>query len=151
MKKYQIELNETQLVVMQEALEFYSRFMHGQVDKIPFSLDFRLRNECRPNYSNQILNEGFNIIKREMFGLSNPGSSYAIGAKTISTLEEDKTLPEPQIAYEMYKMMLYTWRQESIEKAKKEGKDPGWTVHDSLPLHYSDQPFIKIKKIEQNG
>lgn len=151
MKMYKIELNETQLVVMQEALEFYSRFLHGQVDRIPFSLDFRLKNECRPCYNNQILDDAFWVIKREMFGLKNRGASYPIGARKINTLEEDKELPEPQIAYEMYKMILYLWRQESITKAIAEGKDPGWTVHDDLPLHYSDQPFIKIKKIEQNG
>jgi hypothetical protein len=151
MKRYQIELNETQLVVLQEALEFYSRFLHGQVEKIPFSLDFRLKNECRPHYSNPVLDEALGVIKKEMFGLKNPGASYAIGARKINTLEEDKELPEPQIAYEMYKMILYLWRQESITKSVAEGKDPGWTVHDYLPLHYSDHPFIKIKKIQPDG
>jgi hypothetical protein len=148
MKKYQIELNETQMIVMQEALEFYSRFLHGQVDKIPFSLDFRLRNENRPSYMNPGLDAAFAVIKREMFGLDNPGSSYPIGTKKINTLEEDKELPEPQIAYEMYKMILYTWRQESINKAIAEGKDPGWTVHDTPPMPYTNHPFIKVKKIE---
>jgi hypothetical protein len=151
MKKYKIELNETQMVVMQEALEFYSRFLHGQVDRIPFSLDFRLKNEHRPCYSNKTLDEAFWVIKREMFGLVNPGSSYPIGARTIRTLEEDKELPEPQIAYEMYKIILYTWRQESITKSIAEGKDPGWTVHDDLPMTYTSHPFIKVKKIEDNG
>ena len=150
MKKYQIELNETQLVVMQEALEFYCRFLLGQVDRIPFSLDFRLKNEHRPSYCNKTLDEAFLVIKREMFGLSNPGSSYPIGTRTIKTLEEDKELPEPQIANEMYKMILYMWRQESIQSSITEGKDPGWTLNDSLPTTYSSHPFINIKRIEND-
>ena len=148
MKKYQIELTEKQMIVMQEALEFYSRFLHGQVDHIPMSLDFRLKNEHRPRYCNRSLDDAITVIKREMFGLAHPNSSYPIGAKRIETLEEDKELPEPQIAYEMYKMILYTWRQESMQKAISEGKDPGWTVHDTLPLKYTTDPLIKIKKIE---
>ena len=147
MKKYQIELTEKQMIVMQEALEFYSRFLHGQVDHIPMSLDFRLKNEHRPNYCNPVLDQALSAIKKEMFGINNSGASYGIGTRKFDTLEEDKELPEPQIAYEMYKMILYTWRQESMHKAIDEGKDPGWTVHDSHPLKYTTEPLIKIKKI----
>jgi hypothetical protein len=86
-----------------------------------------------------------------MFGLTHPNSSYGIGRLSFPTLEEDKTLPEPQIAYEMYKIILYNWRQEAILNAISKDKDPGWTVHDTLPLKYSDEPFIKIKKIEDDG
>lgn len=150
MKKYNIELTEKQMIVIQEALEFYARFLLGQVDHIPMSLDFRLKNEHRPSYCNPSLDEAFTTIKKEMFGLVHPNQSYGIGTRRFSTLEEDKEMVEPQIAYEMYKMILYTWRQESISNSIKEGRDPGWTVHDDFPSKYSEEPLIKIKKSEYN-
>ncbi|CAB4158634.1 hypothetical protein UFOVP699_22 [uncultured Caudovirales phage] len=150
MEKYNVELTGKQLIVLQEALEFYSRFLLGQVDKIPMSLDFRLKNEHRSSYCNPTLDEAFWIIKREMFGLKHPNSSYGIGMRTFSSLEEDKEITEHQVAYEMYKMILYTWRQENIKKSLLENKDPGWTVHDEPPLKYTSEPLIKIIKTKYN-
>jgi hypothetical protein len=146
MQKYSIEVTIKQLIVIQEALEFYSRFLLGQVDKIPLSLDFRLKDKHRPSNVNAALDEAFQIIKKEMFGLAK-NTSYSIGTREFSTLEEHKELPEPQIAYEMYKMILYAWRQESILKSAEAGEDPGWTVHDQPPMKYSEEPLIKIKKV----
>jgi hypothetical protein len=48
----------------------------------------------------------------------------------------------------MYKMILYTWRQERIKIDISEGNDPGWTVHDTPPAKYSKEPLIKIKNLD---
>jgi hypothetical protein len=140
-KTYVIEMSGTQMSVMQEALEFYSRFMLGQVDHIPMSLDWRLKQEHRI-HTNQLIDYAISIIKQEMFGLSSRGSNWGIGARTFPTLEEGKELVEPQIAYEMYKMILYKKRQEFFEENPD---SDSWTVHDTPPMHYSGLEFIKIK------
>ena len=140
-KEYIIEMNETQMSVMQEALEFYSRFMLGQVDYIPASLDWRLKQEHRI-HGNPLLGYAVSIIKQEMFGLSSPGSNWGIGARAFPTLKEGKELVEPQIAYEMYKMILYK-RHHDWQKDNPD--DSSYSVHAYLPLSYSGLKFIKIK------
>jgi hypothetical protein len=143
--RYQIEMSDRQMSIMQDALEFYSRFLHGQVDYIPSCLDWRLKQDHR-THINPKIKEALNTIKREMFGLEHENSHWGIGTSHIPTMEDDKKMDEPQISYEMYKMILYTWRQEKMETCKKTGEDPGWTVHDSLPLKYSSEKLISIKR-----
>jgi hypothetical protein len=143
--RYLIEMSDHQMSVMQDALEFYSRFLHGQVDYIPLCLDWKLKQDHRP-HTNPKINEALNTLKKEMFGLEHDNSHWGIGTNHIPTMEEGQKMDEPQISYEMYKMILYTWRQEKMEACKKTGEDPGWTVHDSLPLKYSNEKLITISR-----
>jgi hypothetical protein len=143
--RYLIEMSDRQMSVMQDALEFYSRFLHGQLEYIPSCLDWKLKQDHR-THTNPQIKEAINTLKREMFGLDNPNSNWGIGTFHIPTMEEGKEMDEPQISYEMYKMILYTWRQERMEECQKSGEDPGWTVHDSLPLKYSKERLISISK-----
>jgi hypothetical protein len=140
-KKYLIEMNSKQMQVMQDALEFYSRFLHGQVDSIPSCLDYKLKMENRIS-NNASLEYAVILFKKEMFGIDSRNSHYGIGTRSFNTLQDGKELIEPQIAYEMYKMILYKWNKEWQEENPNESNH---SVHSSPPLSYSGLEFINIK------
>jgi len=144
-KKYKIELTEKQLDVMQEALESFSRGICGQLDYSIFtkSLKWRLKKDNSDYGKNsREIDQAINTIKRLVFELE-PNSSYGIGMSKNITPNCEKPIPEADIAYEMYKMINYKWQQDS----KKNGTKTGWTVHDSPPLIYSDQPLMVVEDI----
>lgn len=61
--RYRFELNEKQLFINRDALEFYSRFLSGQLEYLPDSLKFKV---ARAGKSDE-LREALNALKRILF------------------------------------------------------------------------------------
>lgn len=133
MKTYKIELTEKQLNVYKDALEFYSRFISGQIDHLPPIIDTKLniswankRNAC-------------DYLKQVLFPKLQSNASYGVGWS-----DKDKLQQEIQISYEMYREVYVKQRKEETEEEYEKKSN---SVYDSSTLHYSDQPLPKVENV----
>ena len=132
--KITITMNRKQMQLMSEALEFHSRFCAGQLDHFPFALQEYFWKEGQGEFA---FRDGrvwplLAQLKRIMWNLDE-NASHGIGWDGI---------PAVNLGYEMYKMIEYF----KVKERTDAGEKLDWTVHSSLPLHYSDEPLIEIKK-----
>ena len=136
MSEYTIKLNNKQMRLMAVALEQHSRLICGHWDTSTIqALDIALEKHTdsfdeyivKRNDVEQMLTK----IKKIVFPELDNGN-YGVGHDN-----------ESDMAYEMYKMILYQFDKEN---RSKEGYYEN--VHSSLPLHYSDQPLIEVTKNE---
>lgn len=141
--KYRIDLTGRQIITVQKACEFYSRFLAGQweiPDELQWS-EFSLRDkpsnfwEIR-NLSQDMLNQAKVVF---FDGKHSTNSAYGIGSKELSEYAK--------IAYDIYRPILETFSKESRKEHKKNGDDVYWTVYDSPGLTYSEQGRIKVDVI----
>lgn len=132
--KLQIVLTETQAFVVREALEFYSRFLAGQIEALPDVLRWE-----RKIHLNERARQALARFKAEAFPELHPNESYGIGWKDGDKLSEHR-----QIAYELYRQFyVHQTRQQAAE-----GKDVSWNVYSSPTLRYSNEPLIEIVEIK---
>ena len=138
--KYQIEFSKEQLSVVQQALEFASRFCAGQVNYFaPFIEAQILRNcvshdkfiEARKQYEHHL-----DMFKRNAFPNLYDNESLGIGN---SMLQE-----EAKICYDIYRPILEQFDKELREK----NPDIGYSVYQSPGLTFSQEGRITIKKVE---
>ena len=129
--KYQIELTKKQLSVIQEALEFYSRFSAGQVTVLPphlvgflFEKHGKYFGESRDAWEKHL-----NKAKEIMFHLS---SNASIGIGNEELIEEAK------IAYDIYRPIL--------ELFAKDWNDDHTSAYAYPGLSYSKEGRITIKE-----
>lgn len=96
--KYQIEFTKKQLEVVQEALEFFTRFASGQTDYLPPSLTNWLIEFHGPNYINQrdLWKWDHRNLAANMFKFA--GEYMGIGSSDL--------VQEAKIAYDIYRPIL---------------------------------------------
>jgi len=133
---YKILMTDKQMKLMSEALEFYSRFLSGQLDHFPKALEKYMTNTKNvPNsHFDESIQKSLTDLQRILFpDLQGLNGSYGVGSDHI---------PETTLAYEMYKMINYT----------KEMEDPrdSWNVNQRPPLKHSSESLINIKKVNLN-
>lgn len=130
-EKKKIVMSEKQMLVMREALEFYSRFLSGQFDAIPDEIRFRVKDR-----------EGFEKTLRDLKKVVFPelayNESYSIGrgGERIHDLR--------QLAYEMYRQ-IYVYQ---VEERKRKGENVSYNVYDSPTMKYTDEALIEISGCE---
>ena len=134
-KKYTLELTRKQLQVVQEALEFFSRFTAGQLNHLPPSLEAYLWGKWDTDAFVERREEwkiALDLVKKRMFDL-HPNESIAIGSP--------KLLEEAKIAYDIYRPILERFAEE------RRASDPEayWTVYDSPGLAYSEEGRVLVK------
>jgi hypothetical protein len=142
MKRYQIEVSETQLEVMAEALEFYSRFLVGQVE-VPMSIRMKLvkmddQKSKDKNLSQTFLEAAFNscnFFKSQLFPELEIGASYGMGQKIPHDEHSTKTTA---LAYDIYRPILELFA--TIRKLSN--------VYSHKGIRYSDEPEVAIKCLE---
>lgn len=127
--KYQITLSEKQLQVYKDALEFYSRFLGGQVEHIPPVLQYgreyyKVREEAE---------RGLMMFKKAVFPELRPNESYGIG------WDESPIRQDAQISYELYRE-VYVYYQ-------KKNPSPV-SCYASATLRYSNEPLPVVKEVE---
>jgi len=143
--KYTIELTEKQMRLMAKALEQHSRIIcgHMTIHTVP-AIDHTLNrvqykegeNWDKYMENSQKVEELLFEIKKCMFDGTDMGTdewrhgNHGIGWDN-----------EADMAYDMYKMILYTFEN---ERQSKEGDEYQGNVHSTPPLHNSDQPLIKV-------
>ena len=135
--KYTIELNKKQMDVMAEALEFYTRFVSGQMEYKPPALEGWMWKEHKGDWSRIVENydNSMSIAKNVVFGFAR--NQHAGISSPIH---------EVAVGYEMYKMMLL---QRHNEWQEDNPKDTSYSVHSSLPLKLSGEEMIIIQKLEE--
>jgi hypothetical protein len=112
---YEINLSERQLMVYREALEFYSRFLAGQLNYLPMCL-----------FGRHDVSEAMQkFVKPLLFPDLRENESYGIG------ITKDPLSEERQIAYEMYRE-VFVFQQKG---------NPGWDCYKSDTLKYSNEPL----------
>jgi len=136
--KYTIELNKKQMDVMAEALEFYTRFVSGQMEYKPPALESHMWDKHKDDWSSIIetyencmftaKKVAFGFRRNEHAGISSPIHEVAVG-------------------YEMYKMMLL---QRHNEWQEDNPKDMSYSVHSSPPLKISGEDMIIIQKLKES-
>jgi len=138
--KYQIEFSKEQLSVVQQALEFASRFCAGQVDCLaPFIEEQILLNcgshdrfiETRNRYTHHL-----DMFKQNAFPNLKNNESLGIGS---SMLQE-----EAKICYDIYRPILEQFDRELREK----NPDVGYSVYQNPGMIFSQEGRIVIKTIE---
>ena len=130
-KIYKLELNKKQLEVVQQALEFYSRFAAGQLDYFPPAIEGYLLTKWRGDeFSKRRIRweKGLMVAKNAMFDLV-PNAHMSIGS--------DELIEEAKIAYDIYRPIL--------EKFAMEEGYKGWSVYKSPGLSYSKEGRINVK------
>ncbi len=136
---YQLNLNKKQLDVVQESLEFFSRFCAGQW-RIPDSMEFKeYENANKDSGFWEIRNaveDSFRALKSELTGMR-LNEFYGIGS--------DKLCESAKIAYDLYRPVLEL-RSKEYKEANPD-KD-SWNVYSSPGLSYSKEGRIEIKVIE---
>tara|TARA_R110001606_G_C14896682_1_gene593434 strand:+ start:72 stop:485 length:414 start_codon:yes stop_codon:yes gene_type:complete len=135
--KYTIEVNKKQMDVMAEALEFYTRFVSGQMEFKPPALENWMWKEHKEDWNskNELYDNSMSIVKNVVFGFAR--NQHA----GISS-----PVPEVAIGYEMYKMMLL---QRHNEWHEDNPKDTSYSVHSSPPLEISGEEMIIIQKLKE--
>jgi len=136
MNGYKILMTDKQMELMKNALEFYSRFMSGQLDHFPPELQkYMMKTKNVPSsHFDESIQIPLTNLQRVLFpGLSGLNSSYGINSGHI---------PETDLAYEMYKMVYYT--------KEKENPSEGYNVHKNEPLKLTDEPLLNIKQVNLN-
>lgn len=130
----QIELTDKQLYIMREALEFYSRFLSGQVESLPDVLRFRIKDK-------EAAYRALGEFKAAAFPELHYNESYGIG-KPENSIEEHR-----QVSYEFYRN-IYVYE---TEKRRKQGDDVRMSVYSSPTMKYSDEPLIKISEVHDEA
>jgi hypothetical protein len=119
-----IKMSNRQYDLLKHSLEFYSRFLSGQVEDMPPVLRQHIFNSTR-NFD--VIQQALRIDTRKLiFGVDYV--SYGVG------WNDDPMQQEIQIAYEMYRACI---NQDEMESR-------GYVSRDLL--HYSDQELIQIEK-----
>ena len=126
---YAIILNDRQLNIYRNALEFYSRFLAGQTDYLPPLLDWNLDID----YNDK--KKACDMFKKVLFPKLQTNESYGIGIEKDDKLSEERT-----ISYEMYKEVYIEQRRQQREK----GTATSYSVHDRKALHLSDEPVSLV-------
>jgi hypothetical protein len=143
MKRYQLEVSEKQLEAISEAVEFYSRFLAGQVE-IPASIRAKLiemdkqKPKTKKSKDDYLPNQGLftaaigacNFFKSQMFPELHEIESYGLGQKIDGNSEKLIAL-----TYDLYRPIL-----EEFAKNKKD-----YSVYKTKGLRYSGEPEMKIK------
>jgi hypothetical protein len=124
------DLTELQMSVLLEALEFYQRFISGQVCDLPEHLRFRLRKSPEAQ-------EAMRQLKSALFPELLPNESIGVGRIRDETEREDR---RRMVAYEMYRQ-IYVF---NTRRAKLEGKDTSMSVYDHPTMRYSGEPLIEF-------
>lgn len=144
MHNKQINCNEKQLLLICEAVEFYHRFMSGQLDALPNELKFRCDDKTRLS---QTLAQLKTVLFPELFG----NEAYGVGAPTktlmpgIHLSDREKELRD--ISYEIYRQLYVHFTAER----KAAGGDVSYSVYDYPTMRYSGEPLIEITyKTEEN-
>ena len=121
-----IHLSDKQYQVYKEALEFYSRFLSGQVEDLPKVL----RKEISAKSNLAEVQEFMRTeVRRKLF--QSDYIQYGVG------WSDDLLQQEIQISYEMYREAIH---QDHVESGK------GGKL--SVPtLHYSNEPLPIIEKL----
>lgn len=130
--KKRIEMSEKQMLVMREALEFYSRFLSGELDAIPDELTFKCSREGRADE----LRDSLQNLKTILFPELRPNEAYGISAPKTG----DYAAERRQISYEMYRQ-IYVYQTRARKLA---GEDVSMNVYDSPTMKYSDEDLIQI-------
>jgi len=122
------------------ALEQYSRMICGQLGtnympSIQHALSKEIQDEkgfdTYINVRNEV-DKKFDIIKDLIWG-----SNYGIGYDEKSDL-----------AYDLYKVIRHQFELNDMEQCKKENKSYHSCVHTSKPWAHSEQPLMKVEKID---
>ena len=132
-KGYRIMMNEKQALVVAEALEFYSRFMSGQLDHLPPALQgYMIKTKGVPSsHFDPSIQKPLTDLQRMLFpDLNGLNNSYGVGSEHI---------PETSLAYEIYKMIRYT--------REMENPSDSWNVDQREPMKYSGEPLIDVEPI----
>lgn len=137
-RKKKITVSEKQLFIVREALEFYSRFISGQVTDLPEVL----RSELAAHRNEKAL-QSLKEFKAVVFPELLPGQAYGVGAPRNSRELEIHR----QVSYEMYRQ-IYVYE---TRKLRAEGKDMSWSVYSSPTMRYSNEPLMKVEDVENDG
>ena len=131
---YSIKMSEKQLIVMREALEFYSRFLSGQVTYLPDAFYKWLYENDKTSKVSYEIRDALLLFKRCAFDLED-NESYGVGSK--------ETPPEVDISYEMYRKVFEYFAQ----KEKEKNPNKHWSVYDNPSgVKYTEEPFIEIEE-----
>jgi hypothetical protein len=130
-EKVKIEMSEKQMLVMRDALEFYSRFLSGQLDALPDALRFKVKNRDG-------VDDALRQLKAALFPELHQDESYGVGAPRGDRLQE-----LCQISYEMYRQ-IYVYQ---TEQRRSGGGDVSMDVYSIPTMRYSDEGLIKVEKL----
>lgn len=142
--KYRIDFTREQLNVVQQALEFMSRFQAGQV------------TDFTPNFSNWLISEHMktndyaerrdmweeHLYKAKEYLFNNFGKYESFGIGSNEQPEENK------IAYDIYRPILEFLHKEYHDENPDSPKH--YSVYSHPGLTYSNEGRIKITKIEND-
>lgn len=129
--QYYIKLSAHQLQTTKDALEWYSRFLMGQVDHLPPVIA----------WSNKVsrwkLEELFKPVKEYLFPKLPWGGFYNIGDN------EHEFSKEAQISYEIYRK-IYEF---DVQQRKANGDPCLGNVYAREGLHYTNEPKVVIEQV----
>ena len=114
---------------MAEAIEFYSRYLAGQVTDFPPALQRYMWEKSKRTRGDDIIRYASAIIKRRIWDYDTNESS-GIGRKDI---------PEMNLAYEIYKMIRKFFYDQRDEEDKED-----YSVDQYLPLSETGEDFIEV-------
>jgi hypothetical protein len=135
-KKYKLELSKEQLSVIQEALEFFSRFSSGQLKHLPPSFERFLWDTHEVDEfiaKRSIWENALDQAKVAMFDLQ-PNASLGIGNEALTE--------EAKIAYDIYRPILELFTKEYNEEHPEKSS---YSVYDHPGNSYSKEGRIIIK------
>ena len=138
--KYQIEFSKEQLQVVQQALEFTSRFCAGQVTFLAPFIDVQILQNCgshdRFMQKREVYEHALEVFKLNAFPDLTTNEAFGIGS---SKLRE-----EAKICYDIYRPILEHFDKELREK----NPDIGYSVYQYPGMTFSKEGKIIIKTIE---
>lgn len=142
--KYRIDFTREQLNVVQQALEFMSRFQAGQVtDFTPNFRNWLVGEHMKTNdYAERrdMWEEHLYKAKEYLFNNFNQHESFGIGS--------NEQPQENKIAYDIYRPILELFHEEYVNEHPDR---PGhYSVYGHQGLRYSEEGRIKIEKINSN-
>lgn len=128
---YQITLSRRQMECLADGMEFFSRFIAGQLEYLPEIL----KNQgCE---FHELVHRKL-MLKKTLFPDLATTESRGIG------WSEDPIQQEIQISYELYRDVRVQFRK---EERSNESQAEVSSVYDRETLHYSDQPKMVILAI----
>jgi len=141
MQKYRIDFTREQLNVVQQALEFMSRFQAGQVtDFTPNFRNWLITEHMKTNDYAERRDEWEEHLykaKESLFNGFNKYESFGIGSN-----EQPK---ENKIAYDIYRPILELFHEEYDNEHPDSQKH--YSVYGHPGLKYSEEGRIKITKV----
>lgn len=135
MSQFQITLTGRQLAVYRDALEFYSRFMAGQIDyaTLPHALRVRPPLDRRERIEDALLE-----LKAKLFPELSAHATYGMG--------DDTPIGRcAAVSYEMYREVYV----HNVRKAREEGHDVGLSCYNSPTLRVSGEPLPIVVELNQ--